>query len=77
MAPKRKIADASWRMSDEQRALIPEITGNEINGLGEAQIRRPNIVYWPNDSQRAPGTEIPQVPSNETPTYVGKIRGRP
>ena len=61
MAPKRKIADASWRMSDEQRALIPEITGNEINGLGEAQIRRPNIVYWPNDSQRAPGTEIPQV----------------
>ena len=33
-------------ISEEQRALIPEITGNEINGLGEAAVRRPSPLYW-------------------------------
>lgn len=40
-------------MSDEQRELFPAITGNEINGLGETNSRRPKIVYWPNDSTRS------------------------
>lgn len=30
----------------EQMACAPEISGNEINGLGEADFRRPDIVYW-------------------------------
>ena len=33
-------------ISDEQRALIPDITGNEINGLGESAVRRPSPIYW-------------------------------
>ena len=27
----------------------PEITGNEINGLGETEVRRPKMVYWAPD----------------------------
>ena len=38
-----------WEISEEQRALIPDISGNTITGLGETKERRPSIVYWPND----------------------------
>jgi ferredoxin len=41
-----------WKMSEEQGALLPGISGNEINGLGEREARRPTIVYWPNDHTR-------------------------
>ncbi len=30
----------------EQVALMPEVSGNTINGLGETEIRRPTHVYW-------------------------------
>ena len=30
-------------------ALMPEISGNEINGLGEAELRNPSYVYWGNN----------------------------
>ncbi len=33
----------------EMMALRPEITGNEINGLGEDEVRRPTMVYWAPD----------------------------
>ena len=33
----------------EMMALRPEITGNEINGLGETDVRRPSMVYWAPD----------------------------
>lgn len=32
----------------EQLALMPDISGNEINGLGEADFRRPTRIYWHN-----------------------------
>jgi len=32
--------------SDEQMALWPNISGNEINGLGELKHRRPSPVMW-------------------------------
>jgi Pyruvate/2-oxoacid:ferredoxin oxidoreductase delta subunit len=32
--------------SEEQRALMPEISGNAINGLGERAKRRPEPIYW-------------------------------
>lgn len=32
--------------SEEQMALWPEVSGNEVNGLGEAKIRRPSPIYW-------------------------------
>ncbi len=33
-------------ISEEQRALFPDIAGNEINGLGEREIRPPTAIYW-------------------------------
>lgn len=32
-----------------QMALFPDVSGNAINGLGEAKPRRPTYVYWGND----------------------------
>jgi len=32
----------------EQLALMPERSGNDINGLGEKEFRRPTRVYWHN-----------------------------
>ncbi len=40
-------------MSEQQRVLLPDISGNEINGLGDEEVRRPRIVYWPNDGARS------------------------
>jgi len=33
----------------EMIALLPEITGNEINGLGDGDARRPRMVFWSPD----------------------------
>jgi epoxyqueuosine reductase len=33
-------------ISDEQQALIPDVPGNVINGLGETETRRPSPIYW-------------------------------
>lgn len=41
-----------WQMSEEQGKYWNDLSGNEINGLGETEFRRPKIVYWPNDSRR-------------------------
>ena len=30
----------------QQRALVPEISGNAVNGLGETEFRRARPVYW-------------------------------
>lgn len=37
---------ARFEPSAEQKALLPEISGNKINGLGEREIRRPSPIYW-------------------------------
>ena len=34
--------------NSEQMALWPDISGNEINGLGQTEKRRPSYVYWGN-----------------------------
>ena len=41
-------------ISDEQRALIPKVSGNAINGLGESARRRPSPVYWHPPSRKHP-----------------------
>jgi epoxyqueuosine reductase len=33
-------------VSPEQQALIPDVPGNVINGLGETETRRPSPIYW-------------------------------
>jgi len=35
-----------WQPSGEQMQLWPEVSGNGINGLGEASSRRPSPIYW-------------------------------
>ncbi|MCU0649176.1 MAG: 4Fe-4S dicluster domain-containing protein [Gemmatimonadaceae bacterium] len=36
----------AWTPSAEQQALWPARSGNVINGVGEARVRRPSPVYW-------------------------------
>jgi ferredoxin len=38
-----------FRPDPEQTALMPGISGNAINGLGETRPRRPAMVYWAPD----------------------------
>ncbi|HEY0779119.1 MAG TPA: 4Fe-4S dicluster domain-containing protein [Gemmatirosa sp.] len=35
-----------WTPSAEQKALWPPVSGNTINGVGEAEVRRPSPIYW-------------------------------
>ena len=35
-----------YQVPDEQARLFPEVSGNAINGLGEAAARRPRQIYW-------------------------------
>jgi len=37
-----------------QMALKPAVSGNDINGLGESQVRAPRMVYWAPDPDTIP-----------------------
>ena len=43
-----------WRPDPAQMALLPEVSGNAINGLGEAAPRRPQVIYWAPDPDTIP-----------------------
>lgn len=43
-----KPVKVSFQPDPEQLALMPERSGNDINGLGEEGFRRPTRVYWHN-----------------------------
>lgn len=36
----------AWRAPDRQLSLMPDASGNAINGLGETVRRKPSPVYW-------------------------------
>ncbi|MCE2481981.1 MAG: 4Fe-4S dicluster domain-containing protein [Alphaproteobacteria bacterium] len=40
---------AAWTPSPEQAAVWPEVSGNAINGLGEAVFAQPRPVFWRDD----------------------------
>lgn len=42
----------------EQLALVPPISGNDVNGLGETEKRRPNMVYWSPDPNNIPHGDL-------------------
>ena len=44
----------NWAPDPEQMALMPDISGNAINGLHETQRRRPQVVYWATDPDSIP-----------------------
>lgn len=47
MAPRNPFRP--FTPNPEMTALLPDITGNEINGLNEQEVRRPKVVYWAPD----------------------------
>ena len=38
----------------EFMSLLPEQWGNPVNGLGESEVRRPDVVWWATDVEKAP-----------------------
>ena len=44
-----------FQPSEEQKRLLPEVSGNTINGLSETAIRRPSPIYWHHPSKIAHG----------------------
>jgi len=49
-----------WTPDPKQMALWPEISGNAINGLGEAESGRPRPVFWRTDGHSIAHTEVLQ-----------------
>ncbi len=47
--------NGGWEPSREQWDLIPEISGNVLNGLGERETRRASLVYWDDPDELAHG----------------------
>ncbi len=43
-----KTPKVEFHPDPEQLALMPDLSGNEINGQGETEFRRPTRVYWHN-----------------------------
>ena len=37
-----------------QMDLVPDVSGNEINGLGEEEVRKPSVVYWAKKPEEIP-----------------------
>lgn len=47
--------ESRFQPKPEQLALVPGISGSEINGLNEAERRRPRYIYWHDPSKIAHG----------------------
>ncbi len=45
----------AYQPNPEQLALLPDVSGNVINGLGEAATRRPTPIYWHRPDRLAHG----------------------
>jgi ferredoxin len=50
----RQTPHRPHRPDPAQMALAPDVSGNAINGLGEATRRRPRMVYWATDPDTIP-----------------------
>ena len=61
-------------VSEEQRALIPDVPGNIINGLGETERRRPSPIYWHPPRRKHPWAAVQtwmlQKSSREVPVIA-------
>ncbi len=55
MERRHDPAQPRFTPKPEQLALMPEVSGNTINGLGEATPRRPKPIYWHDPSTLAHG----------------------
>jgi len=50
----RNGVSQGWVPAAEQMALMPAVSGNAINGLGDAEPRAPCVVYWATDPDTIP-----------------------
>ncbi|MEM9011399.1 MAG: 4Fe-4S dicluster domain-containing protein [Pseudomonadota bacterium] len=50
---KRRWTGEAWQPPEEWQAHLPEVSGNEINGVGETAPRRPTQIFW----HRRPGDQ--------------------
>ena len=61
-------------ISDEQRALIPDVPGNTINGRGETDKRQPSPIYWHPPRRKHPWAAVQtwmlQKSSREVPVIA-------
>ena len=62
----------------EQLALMPDVSGNDINGLGETEPRRPTRIYWrnpaaiPHCGANAPSIH-PMLQVMSCPQHIGDL----
>ncbi len=42
-------------IEESQKAIIPDVSGNDVNGLGETEVRRPTPIYWQDPRKLAHG----------------------
>ena len=50
--------EAKWTPSPEQAAVWPEVSGNAVNGLGEAAFGPPRPVFWRDDGHSIEHTGV-------------------
>ncbi|MEM8880025.1 MAG: 4Fe-4S dicluster domain-containing protein [Pseudomonadota bacterium] len=43
---KRRWKGEAWEAPDDWHEHLPEISGNEINGVGETEPRQPTQIFW-------------------------------
>lgn len=67
-----------WRPDPEQMALMPPVSGNTINGLGEAVRRRPRVVYWAPDPDTIPHGAVQRwfYRRNDDPAFAAERAAR-
>lgn len=51
MRKKKTSTPIQFVPTPEQMALMPDVSGNVINGLGEAEVRPPSPIYWHHPKQ--------------------------
>jgi epoxyqueuosine reductase len=63
-----------WVPAPEQMALMPSVSGNAINGLGETKPRPPRVVYWAADPATIPHGAVQRwfYTRNDTPELAAE-----
>lgn len=59
----------------EQAALVPQVSGNAINGVGETERRRPRYVYW-HDPDSLPHGEMQKWFYTQNMDHEGILEAR-
>ncbi len=53
--PRMQRRTAVWSAPDDVLALMGDVSGNELNGWNEPEVRQPTLVMWANPSRLAHG----------------------